>query len=325
MNKIVSRPVFLLIVCGILVAVSASPPIVGVARSPGTFRLNDAPVPGTATLLDGATIATIHSASDVNLTHGGRLMLASASAATLHRDRLILDRGAAELNRAASYRIETRDLRIQGVDAAARIRVAVDASHRVQIAALAGSAEVRNSQGLLVARVLPGTALQVQPTGDSATRLTGQVCEQNGKYFLTDETNNVTVELRGPNLKSKAGRRVQVTGSPAAGETPATGASQVVNVTAITDAGKGKQPAAAVCSSRGGAAAAAGGAAAGAAGGAAGGAAAGAAAGASVATIAVIGGAVATAGTVGGLVASGTVGGGGEPIAGKGGGDTISR
>ncbi len=312
MNKIVSRLWFFLIVCGILVAVSASPPIVGVARSPGTFRLNDAPVPGTATLLDGASIATTRSTSDVNLTQGGRLMLASASAARVHRDRLILDRGTAELNSAAAYRIETRDLRIQGADAAARIRVAVDASHRVQIAALAGSAEVRNSQGLLVARVLPGTALQVQQTGDSAPRLTGQMCEQDGKYFLTDETNNVTVELRGPNLKSKAGKRVQVIGSPAAGATPAAGASQVINVTGITDAGKGKQRAGAVCASRGGAAAAAAGGAAGGAAAGAGGA--GAAAGVSATTIAVIGGAAATAGTLGGLYAAGTIGGGDETV-----------
>lgn len=269
---------FLLVVCGILVAVSASPPIVGVARSPGTFRINDASVPGIATLLDGASIATIRSASDVNLTYGGRLMLASASAAGVYQDRLILDRGAAELNSSASYRVDARDLRIQGADAAARIRVAVDASDRVQVAALAGSAEVRNSQGLPVARVLAGTALQVRQTGESKTTLTGQVFEQNGKYFLTDDTNKVTVELRGPAVKSKVGKRVKVIGLLLAGETPAGGASQVINVTQLT-----------VLAAAGGA-------------------------GISTATVAVLGGAAATAGTIGGLYAAGAIGGGDETV-----------
>ena len=288
----IGRPLLFLIVCGSLVAVSASPPVVGVARSRGAFRINDASVPGTATLLDGASIETASTSSDVSLTNGGRLMLASASVARVHQDRLILDRGTAELNGSAAYRIETRDLRIQAADSAARIRVAVDGSERVQVAALLGNAEVRNSQGMLVARVLPGAALQLKQTGASGTQLTGKLTERGGKYFLTDETTKVTVELRGSNLKSMVGKQVQVVGSPAAGETAAAGASQVINVTQITEAGSKKRGAAA--------AGAGGGAAAGA----------GTTSGLSTTTIAVLGGVAATAGIVGGLYAAGTIGGG---------------
>jgi len=221
--------------------------------------------------------------SNLSLNGGEKVLLASGSSATIHQDRLILDRGTAELSGSSLYQIETANLHITPSSTGATIRVVVEPTDRVNIAAVSGTAEVRNLQGMLVANILSGTALQVRAANPSAVRLTGIIRTAGGKYFLTDETNKVRVELRGSNLKNLVGKHVQVTGSVQSGATPAAGASQVVTVAQATIVNAA---------------------------GAAGGAAAGAAVshGLSTAAIAVIGGAAATGGTVGGLYAAGVIG-----------------
>jgi len=279
----------LAVLCGSLAIAVASPPVIGVARSRGSFLINHASVPGSATILEGAFVETTNSPSNLVLKSGERVLLASRSSATIHQDHLFLDRGTAELNGSSLYQIETANLHITASGSDARIRVLVGPTDRVNIEAVGGNAEVHNTQGMLVARIFTGTALQIQPANPSSVRLTGTLRAMGGKYFLTDETNKVTVELRGSNLANLVGKRVQVTGSVESGATPAAGASQVVTVaqaTAVSAAGAG------------------------------GGAAAGAtvAHGLSTATIAVIGGAAATAGTVGGLYAAGVIGGSTAPV-----------
>src|ERR1051326_8750119 len=99
----IRRLLTLVTLCGCLVVVSASPPVIGVARSAGAFRLNQASVPGSATILEGASLQTGATPSDITLKTGQRLLLASGSAAEIHRDRLVLNKGTAELSGAAAY------------------------------------------------------------------------------------------------------------------------------------------------------------------------------------------------------------------------------
>jgi hypothetical protein len=279
----IRKPLWLAVLCGSLVIASASPPVIGVARSRGAFLINHASVPGSATIRDGTSVETMDTSSNLSLNGGEKVLLASGSSATIHQDRLILDRGTAELSGSSLYQIETANLHITPSSTGATIRVVVEPTDRVNIAAVSGTAEVRNLQGMLVANILSGTALQVRAANPSAVRLTGIIRTAGGKYFLTDETNKVRVELRGSNLKNLVGKHVQVTGSVQSGATPAAGASQVVTVAQATIVNAA---------------------------GAAGGAAAGAAVshGLSTAAIAVIGGAAATGGTVGGLYAAGVIG-----------------
>jgi hypothetical protein len=180
------------------------------------------------------------------------------------------------------------------------MRVTVDSQKQVKVVALAGNGEVRNQRGMLVAHVRSGTALQIQAVGGNKAVLTGLLTQKDGKYILTDETSNVTVELRGSNLKKLVGKKVQVNGSVVADATPAAGASQVVTVASATALAAG--------AAAGTAAGAAGGAAAGGAATGAGAAAAGAGAAAGIATTTVVvgGAAVAAGGTVAGLAAAGT-------------------
>lgn len=276
------------ILCANCVAVSASPPVIGVARSPGAFLIDNASVPGTATILDGTSLKTAGDPSDVNLKNGERLVLASSSAATVHLDRLILDRGATELSGPSAYRIETGNLRIAPTGSGAHIRVALEGANSVQVAALTGGAEVRNMQGLLVAKVLSGTALQLKAADPSTVELTGVVVSAGGKFFLTDETNHVKVELRASNLKEMAGKHVHITGTVLSGETPADGAAEVVQLS------ESKKPAGAVGGPAVGAAVAA--------------------HGLSTTTICIIGGIAATAGTLVGLRAADVIGGGSSQV-----------
>ena len=284
----IRRLLALLTLCGCLVAVSASPPVIGVAQSAGAFRVNHASVPGSATILEGASLETGLASSKINLKTGQRVLLASASTAEIHQDRLVLSKGTAELSGAAEYHIDTRNLSIGTVDPAANIRVAIDAANQVRIAASGGRAEVRNHQGVLLAQMNAGSAVQVPGDADTPGKYSGVVRESNGKYLLTDDNSKVTIELRGRNLAKLKGKHVQVTGSVMAGETAAAGASAVVSVSSATT----------VSAASGTAAAGAGAASSG---------------GISAGTIAVIGGAAAVGGTVGGLYAADVIGGSETP------------
>jgi len=123
----------------------------------------------------------------------------------------------------------------------------------------------------------------------------------SGDVLFTDETANVTLQLKGVNVP--AGKHVRITGSMIPGTNPVSGATQVINVTSVKNVSGACKSLTAVKAAAGGAAAAgAGGAAAAGAAGAAAGAAAG---GLSGTTIALIGVGVAAAAGGGIAAASG--------------------
>jgi hypothetical protein len=270
------------------VQLAASPPVIGVARSWGAFFVNNASVPGSATVFDGTSLKTADASSNLTLTGGERVMLASNSTAIVHPDRLSLDRGMAEISGQAAYRVEARNLRVETSDAAARIRVGIDPQNRVLVASLSGAAEVRNSQGRLVARIVSGAALSLSAAGPESVDLTGVVQAHDGKFYLTDDVTKVKVELVGKDLAKLVGKLVRITGTLGSANGLSAGASELVIVATAKVAA-----AAAGASAAGGAAAGAGA----------------TVAGISVTTIAVVGGVTAVGGTVGGLAATGVIGG----------------
>ena len=246
---------------------------IGMVNARGSFQIDHGRVYGNATLFDGTVLETGIVAGEVRLTTGARMQLASDSRATVYRDRLVLERGAGKLQ-GMGYGIEAGNLRISAGEPNAGASVALRSGTKVLVAALHGRLQVTNARGVLVANLAAGTALEFETSGEgdsTSSHLVGVVRKQGNKFFLTDETTHVTVELRGPGLSGKAGKRVDVNGSVDAGAAPAEGAAQVVQVTSIVVASK--------------AAAAAG---------------ASTAAGISAKTVAIIGG-VAAAGTVAGL------------------------
>jgi hypothetical protein len=206
--------IWLSLICASIATLSASPPVIGVARSRGAFMIDNASVPGNATILDGTSVTTMEQPSNVRLKTGQNLILGSTSTATIYQNRLLLQRGVAEVDRLSAYRVEAGKLLIGASSPDAGIRVSVDGGQQVQVAATGGSAEVRNLDGLLVARILPGTALQLQPAGNNTSAdLRGRLTSESGKFFLTDETTKVKWEVQGKNLNELVGKRVHLVGS----------------------------------------------------------------------------------------------------------------
>ena len=231
------------------------------------------------------------------------MRLASESKATVYKDHIELQKGSANIT---GYTANASGLSIRA-NGKASASVSMRDQGVVEVAALMGDVHVFNAAGLNVANLAPGRALDLraQEAGASApSSLTGCATKSGNNILLTDETSNVTVALRGGNVKT--GKRIQVTGAMVPNTSAPSGASQVINVTNVKEVG-GSCKAGAV---------AAGGAAAGAGAAAAGGAAAGAAAGgAAVAasTVAIAGVAVAAGVGVGAAAAAGDLGGGSSP------------
>ena len=274
---------------------------IGMINARGSFQVDHARVVGNATLFDGTIVETGKVEGDLQLNTGARMKLASDSRGRVFRDHLVLERGSGQLQ-GTGYGIEARSLRVLGDDPNTAARVALSGTTRVQVAALHGSLHVTNAQGLLVANLAPGTALEFEPQGEgvnTSSKLTGTLRKEDGKFLLTDDTTQVTAELRGTGLGSKVGKHIEVTGQVDPGATAKKPATQVVAVQTITVV-----TAAVAAAAGAGAGTAAAGAGAATAAGAT-------AAGVTATTVAVVGG-VAAAGTVAGLGVTGSLPGQGD-------------
>jgi hypothetical protein len=266
----------------------AAAPVIGTVVAPGAFRLDNATLSGNATVFEGALLETGAAASSVQLNSGARVALGAESRGRLFGDRLVLERGSTDIEDSTGFRLVALGLTIQPGREASTGRVVVDSPRRVRVAATSGSLRVLNTNGQLVANLAPGVALAFEPQTGPATvaRVTGCLENRSGRYVLTDEVTNVTVEVAGNGVAKEVGNRVEVTGAMDPTATPVSDASQLVRARELRRIAKG-------CGNTAPVAVAAG--AAGAAGAAAGG--------ATVTTIAIVGG-VAAAATIGGLAAA---------------------
>jgi hypothetical protein len=298
-----------------LMPVSATSPSIGLVKSSGEFRVDGSAVRGNGNIFEGTLVETAAARSVIQLADA-QITLAPDSRARVYRDHTVLEKGSGFVKDGARHVIEAATLRIAPSTRDSVVQIEITGPSRVTVAARGGLAEVRNSSGILTARLLPGMELAFSPqaAADAAVKITG--CESHdGAYFLTDETTGVKFELQGTEVSNYAGKKVEITGSSIPGATPAAGASQVVHAVTINTV-KG------TC--KAGAAAAAGGVAAA---GAAAGTAAAAAGGLSTAAVVAIVGGVAVTGTAAGLARAGTFSkgsGNGNGSGGNGGGD-ISR
>jgi hypothetical protein len=261
---------------------SAATSGIGVAMSEGNILINSSSAVGNATIFDGSTLETQSAASQIRLNGGAQLRLASDSRGTVFSDHVDLQKGSASI---AGYSANASGLNVRA-DGNASATISMRDQGVVEVAALTGSVHVFNAAGFNVANLMPGRALDLRPqdAGASApSNLTGCAVKSGGNTLLTDETSNVTVQLKGGNVKT--GKHVQVTGSMVPNATPPSPATQVINVTSVKDV-------AGACKAGG---AVAGGAAAGAAGG-----------GVATSTLVIAGVAVAAAAGVGAAAATGT-------------------
>lgn len=214
-------------------ALSAATPAIGVAMSQGVILLDSSRTPGNATLFNGNTLQTARSASQVRLKDGAQIRLDSDSRARIYSDHAELQAGSA---RVSGYSASANGLSVR-TEGAGSANIAIRGKV-VEVAALTGNVRVFNAAGVNVANLLPGRALNLVPADAGASAvssLTG--CVSNaGKagLFLTDETSNITVQLRGEKLPA-AGRRAQIAGAIVPNATA--GSSQVLNVMSVSDRG----------------------------------------------------------------------------------------
>lgn len=291
MQRLTVQAIIAVVLSGCLAISQAGPAAIGVAVANGSFQVNNQKVSGNATLFEGTQVQTGAAASELRLNSGARMSLDAGAAGRVFRDHMVLEKGAGRFDAAQGYAVRARSLSILPEGAGSKGYVQLAGSNRVQVSALAGGIRVTNAQGVLVARLSPGAAMEFEPQAAGAatpSRLSGCLQKKGGRYLLTDETTHVTVELTGGALAAEAGNRVEIVGTLDPTAKPAS-ASQLIRVTEVKRLSKG-------CSDK--AAAATAGAAAGAAAGAG---AAGAGAGIGVGTTVAIVGGVAAAATVGGL------------------------
>jgi hypothetical protein len=213
---------------------SANTPAIGVASSSDSLLINDARASGNATIFSGSTLQSGTTAAQVRLKDGAQVSLQRDSRGKLFSDHIELLQGSARIS---GYSANANGLKVEA-DGASSASVSMH-GRTVEVASLAGNIHVFNSSGIAVANLLPGRALNLTPQEAGAaapSQLVGCVAKSGNNFFLTDETSNVTVQLRGGSVK--ANRRFQVNGTMVPGATASAPATQVVNVVGSKDLNK---------------------------------------------------------------------------------------
>ena len=199
----------------------AASPAIGIVTASGHFSVDHSEIWGNSTLFDGATVETGAASSELALRNGVKLQLGAESRAKVFASRLVLEKGIGQVSATTPYEIDAAGLRIHGT----RLRIGV--SDRVEVAALAGSARVENSAGLLLASIPSGRSMGfgAQTGSNASVTRTGCLMYKDGHFILQDDNTQEVVELTGTDpvlrdLRQNTGNRVEVTGT-ASGTKPA--------------------------------------------------------------------------------------------------------
>ena len=226
--------IFLTVAVCLLFVAMAAPLSIGFIKSNGEFRVDGSTIRQNGTLFDGNLIETTAARSVIELA-SVEITLSPDSRAKVYRDHTILEKGTGVVKDAGTHVIEADTLRIFPSAKDSIVQVDITSPSSITVAARSGAAEVRSATGVLVASVRPGLALAFGAQAGAATAfdMTGIEELKDGKYFLTDDTTHVTVQLEGPDLAKFVGKCVEVTGSIIPGATPPSPASQLIQVATI--------------------------------------------------------------------------------------------
>ena len=234
MGRPIVHTLALLLLSGALVSSFAAAPVIGIATARGGFLIDNAPVRGNATLFEGAMVETTATPSFVQLQGGARIHLGSGSRGWVFKDRLVLEKGEGQMDKALHYRIEARSLQITAESSAATAHVALQGSSGITVAVLAGMVRVTTAEGTLLARLEPGRALQFEPQaagGGAPFVVTGCLAAVDNSFILKDDTAQVSFEVRpapGMELSSLAGKHIEVTANGPQRTRPIAGAAEVI-------------------------------------------------------------------------------------------------
>jgi len=217
---------------------------IGVVRSSGDFNVDGSLIRNNATLFNGAVVETRASASHTTLRDGTKLDLGTASRARVYSDHALLEQGTTQVRGATHFQVMTSHLQVFSKEP---FQVSLTQPGHVAVVALEGFAEVKNAQGILVARVMPGSPLEFQEAGASApTQVSGCLHKKDNHYVIYVSATGTEVEIIGTDLEQYVGKQVDVTGSVDTSVTPVAGATQVIQVANLkAGSGAGCKPVAA--------------------------------------------------------------------------------
>jgi hypothetical protein len=214
-------------------AVTAAGPVIGVAVSEGTLRLNQATVQGNANVEAGNVVASLASEVRVRLSNGASAFLTPSSAARFDGQSVELQAGGGVFANSSNYPVNAVGFNIRP-EGGSKAQLYLDKG-QLQVGAVGGPVRISNREGILVARVMPGKALAVTPAlaNDRTSTMTGTLRQSEGRWLLRDEVTSVESELRGSMLNGAAGKRVVVTGKASASNGQA---DQVIEVARLVPA-----------------------------------------------------------------------------------------
>ena len=215
---------------------SAGTTVLGTASVRGNMLVDGYAVRSDATLFNGSVVETSDASATLRMRHGVDITLSQSSRGTVYGDHFVLQRGQTEMNASGSYQVEANGLRLAAGTPNSVGIVTLTPKNTVQVAALSGSFQVRDGQGLLLSNVLPGRpltfAIQAEASGAPYNISTiGLLDFENGHYYLTTDE-NVKYELVGNDLQKFVGDKVIITGTLSPGA-PSSGTSGTVTVKAV--------------------------------------------------------------------------------------------
>ena len=218
-NLVKNRKWVLVTVAAVSSAASAmAAPSIGVATANGTFMVNGASVSGNATVMDGSKINTAGTSSLVQLNGGARVNLAANSGTQVFHDRAVIERGGGQITSKGDYRVEAGVLRIESASGASEMRVKLGDKKVVEVAAVRGNLLVKNTSGIVLASMVPGTALSfdAQDAGASlGVSVNGTMRKvADHVYIITDTTSQITYQVVGcEDYARKVDNNVKVEGT----------------------------------------------------------------------------------------------------------------
>lgn len=181
-------------------AVALAAPAIGIVTASGHFSVEGSQVWGNATLFDGTTIETSSASSELDLRNGVKVQLAAGSRARIWQNRLVLEKGIAQLAAPVSFE--------------ARV----------------------SEQAKLIRAPYRGVAMQV---AQGQTVHTGCMVYKDGHFLLQDQNTQEVIEVSGRDLPPNVGNRVEVRGAASStpGVAPATSAMNVASVALVAQGG----------------------------------------------------------------------------------------
>ena len=242
MHRPTAQTLLSLILIGSLANSYAAGPALGIAMANGSFRVGPSEVKGNASLFDGSEITTTDASSKLRFNNGSRMELGTGTQALVRTDRVVLQRGAGQVEGPASYSLDARTLRITPANSKSIARVRLDGRNGVLVSAVNGPVRVTTASGILLAKLEAGGNLRFEPqqgTSPEAFEVTGCLLKKFKQFILVETTTNQIFELRGPDQTARLGNRVTVKGTGIADAKPLEGAARVIQIGEVSPVAPG--------------------------------------------------------------------------------------